>query len=152
MREIPVSRLCKGSVTPAMVVHQDTPLEQVIGQFVGDHTLSSIFLVDDSHRLVGVVDRHRLLNWARLRFNLAGQMPQLRLTEMRRLVLATRACDIATVDGDQLAVRREDSLADALERMARHDLVDIPVVDERGRIVDSLRLSEVLACAFQAEA
>ena len=36
-------------------------------------------------------------------------------------------------------------LPDALQKMTYHKLADIPVLDANGRIVNDLRLSEILA-------
>jgi CBS domain-containing protein len=151
MKTIHVSQLAKQVPMHALVMHQDTPLDELIKNFIADHSFRGVFLVDDEKRLVGVVNRHDMLNWARFQFNLQGRNEPLRLGQLRRLVSATRARDLAAPGSAESAVRSEDTLADALDKMARHDLVDIPVVDETGHIVDDLRLSEVLAFALQVE-
>jgi len=44
---------------------------------------------------------------------------------------------------------KDDALDTALNRMARYGLTAIPVVDEQGRVVNDLRLSEILAFALE---
>jgi len=151
MKTLRVAQVCTQAPMHALVVQQDTPLEEVIRDFASDHTLRGIFLVDDAGRLAGVINRHDLLAWARFQFNLSSRSEPLRLSQVRRMVSAAHACDLAAPGSRQAAVRPEDSLEDALERMARYDLTDIPVVDAAGRIVDDLRLSEVLLSALSAQ-
>ncbi|MBU0492047.1 MAG: CBS domain-containing protein [Chloroflexi bacterium] len=153
MKTIRVSELYKQVPMHALVRSQDTPLEELLQTFAADPGLRGIFLVDSRERLAGVISHSDLLNWARVQLGLplpgAGQSFSLsRASQIRRLVLATRASDIADPDSDHAGVRPDDTLADALTEMAHHDLDVIPVVDDAGRILDDLRLSEVLAYAL----
>ncbi len=45
-------------------------------------------------------------------------------------------------------MRVNETISDALVRMASFELEDIAVLDEEGRIVNDLRLSEVLSFAL----
>ncbi len=51
-----------------------------------------------------------------------------------------------------MAVRLDDTIEDALLIMARYALEDIAVLDQEGRVVNDLRLSEVLKVALRLSA
>ncbi|MCB0161978.1 MAG: hypothetical protein KDD83_27760, partial [Caldilineaceae bacterium] len=57
--------------------------------------------------------------------------------------------DLAAAESRQMSVKLTDTLAQALDTMSRYDLEDLAVTDEDGRVVNDLRLSEVLAFALK---
>ncbi len=136
----------------SMVIHYNTPLDVAIERFAADDELHGIFLMDDNGRLVGVINNHSLLQWARLRFRLPSGALGLSLSQVRRLVLADIMQDLVMPGSDEAVVRMSDTIADALAKMSNYNLLDIPVVDDHGRIVNDLRLSEILSFAVRAPA
>ena len=68
--------------------------------------------------------------------------------QMRRLLKAERAADLAAAGSEEAAVHLDETVADALQKMTYDGLTDIPVVDADGRIVNDLRLSEILYGRF----
>ncbi len=150
MKTITVAQLCKTSHLRSLVMHQDTPLDAVINKFTTDHMLRGIFLVNDDNRLVAILNHHDLLNWARLRFGFSTREHFLSIGQVRRLVKAERVRDLAVPEQGQTAVTLEDSLATALEKMVKYNLIDIPVVDRDGRIVNDLLLSEILSFVLES--
>lgn len=133
----------------ALVVSYDMPLEEAIGHFAQDHDLRGIFLIDEHERLVGVVNTQDLLDWVRVGLALPPQAQPPSIAQVRRLVKAERVGDLARSDSVETAVTLHDTLADALDKMTRHNLIDIPVIDGNGRVINDLRLSEVLAFVLQ---
>ena len=71
--------------------------------------------------------------------------------KVRRLISATTIADLAGRNSERMSVSLKETLADALARMATFELEDIAVLDEQGRIVNDLRLSEVLSFALRME-
>lgn len=152
MRTVTVSDLALPAISQqSMVVRDDAPLEEVIHDFAQSSVLRSIFLVNQGGQLVGVISRQDLLRWVRLRLELTLPAQPLSLGAVRRLLLASRARDIAAVGSQEAAVRLDQSLADAVEKMARHDLTDTPVVNGGGQIVGDLSLSQVLSYTLRRE-
>lgn len=148
MQTMTVADVCGTSAMRALVVPQDTPLAVAIGHFSQDHDLRGIFLVDEQERLAGVVNKQDLLDWLRLQLAMPALAKPPSLVQMRRVVMARTVGDLARKDSVETAVTLADSLAEALQKMASHNLNDIPVVDENGRIINDLRLSEALACVL----
>lgn len=148
MKTTPIADVCRRSPMEGLVVTRQTGLEDAIQKFAADHRLHSIFVIDDAGRLTGVVNNHDLLDWARLHFDLLPPDFPLPVGKVRRLLSAETVQDLARPDSHRVAVRLTDTLAEALIKMAEFELEDIPVIDERGRLVNDLRLSEVLAFAL----
>ena len=129
----------------AMIVNKDMPLAEAVYQFANNHDLRGIFLIDENDHLSGVINKRDLLNWVKVQFSVPTAGQSMSIGQMRRLVKAQRIADLAAVGSENAAVRLEETLADALEKMTSYDFADIPVVDADGRIVNDLRLSEILA-------
>lgn len=145
MQSITVAKVCETSKMQALVVPHTMPLAEAIWHFAQNHDLRGIFLTDDDERLVGVVNKQDLLDWVRVELALPPQTQSPSLAQVRRVVMAESVGDLAQPDSAETAVALHDSLADALNIMTRYNMADIPVVDAHGRIVNDLRLSEVLA-------
>ena len=113
------------------------------------HDLHGLFLVDEADRLVGIINNQDLLQWGQIHLDLPLPATSVTLGQVRRLVKARQARDLARPGSAEAAVREDDTLDTALNRMARYGLTAIPVVDEQGRVVNDLRLSEILAYALE---
>lgn len=149
MRTVKVAEVCRQTALQSLVVPTETPLSWVIHEFAKDHHWHGIFLVDEQQQLVGIINNHDLLQWAQLHLDLPLPISSVTLGRVRRLVLARHASDLARPGSQDASVRLDETLDSALKRMAQHNLTAIPVVDEHRRVVNDLRLSEILAFALQ---
>lgn len=147
MQTVQVSEVMESRSEYSLHIHPDTPLERVIERFVAKDVLRSIFLVDEEDRLVGVVNRRDLLDWARLRLDIPLGVHPTSLATVRRLVLASRVRDVMTPESESLSVQPNDTLDRAIDIMVRSDLLDLPVVDADARVLGVIRLSDILAYA-----
>lgn len=149
MQTVIVAEICETSEMQALVVPQTMPLAEAIGHFARDHDLRGFFLTDEDGRLTGVVNKHDLLNWARVELALPPKTQFPSIAQVRRVVMAETVGDLARSDSVETAVTLNDTLATVLDKMTRHNQTDIPVVDESGRVINDLRLSEVLAFVLE---
>ena len=148
MRKTPVSKVSQTSTMKALVLPLETPIEEAIDRFASNEGQHGIFLTGKDGCLAGVVNNADLLDWARLQFELIpGDLP-LPVGKVRRLLGAKNIGDLAVPDSKQMSVHLDETLAVALERMARFNLEDIAVVDAKNRVVNDLRLSEVVSFAL----
>ncbi len=92
-----------------------------------------------------MVNKIDLLNWVSMQMDQLPAGEPLTKGQMRRLLGARHVSDLAAKGSTEAAVRLDETVADALYKMTSHKLADIPVVDADGRIVNDLRLSEILA-------
>jgi CBS domain-containing protein len=150
VKTVKVAEVCRQTPLQSLVAQSEVSLGWVIHEFASCHDLHGIFLVGDQNELVGIINNQDLLQWAQINMDLPIPVSSVTLGQVRRLVQARRARDLAQPGSANAAVREDDTLDAALKRMARYDLTAIPVVDEKGRVVNDLRLSEVLAYALKS--
>lgn len=149
MKKTKIAVASSQSPMGALLLTADTPLAEAIGRFAANPTLHGIFVVDEETRLVGVINNQDLLDWARLQFDLLSRDFVLPVAKVRRLLTATTIGDLALPESDKMAVQEDDTVEAALLQMANFELEDIAVIDADGRIVNDLRLSEVLKLALR---
>lgn len=143
-----VSELCEVSPMRALVVSRDTSLADVLAKLAHNHDLRSVYIVDEAEHLVGVVNPHDLLQLIKVRLQMPRDRREVPIRRVRRLVMAETIADLMLVGSEETAVSLQDTLADTLNKMSQYDLVSIPVVDSEGRVVNDLRLSEILSFAI----
>ncbi|MDD5501436.1 MAG: CBS domain-containing protein [Candidatus Omnitrophica bacterium] len=122
----------------------DSSLEDVIGTLIREPSLRGIFLVNSKQRLVGMVTRLDLIRWAHLNLTGGKGRHEIPISELFRIVDARKAKDLASGDPHVLAVRENDTLQAALDKMLDYEEDVIPVLDSEGKVSGDLRLSEVL--------
>jgi CBS domain-containing protein len=131
----------------SVLVRADELLEDVLRRFAEEAWLRGIFVTDEAGRLMGVITRTDLLDWARLRLGTAlkatAGKPE-RILRLIRLVGAATAKDAIHSGSQRAAVQLDDPLDRALQLMLDIDLIAIPVVDNEGRILGDLTLSHAL--------
>jgi predicted transcriptional regulator len=139
----------QGLQTP--IISEDESLENVIISFVRDPDARGIFLVDSQQRFAGVLTRADLLKWAYLRLGREPGSGRVNISrrDIYRFVLSTRAREVAHGNWHSLGVRPFDDLETALNQMFEHEEIDIPVLDEDGKILGDLKVSEVLLKALE---
>lgn len=126
----------------------DSSLEDVIGTLVREPLLRGIFLVDSKQEFVGMVTRVDLIRWAHLNLTGGKERHEIPISEFFRIVDARKAKDLASGDPQVLSVRERDSLQSALDKMLDYEEDVIAVLDNEGRVLGDLRLSEVLWWVF----
>ncbi len=139
---------------PSLLVGPDERFTAVVRRFAERPEMRGIFVVGEKDRLIGVITRRDLLDWARVQLGEATYSTEeawlaedVRLTALMRAITAG---EVMRPGSEAAAVRPSDTLAEALRRMIAHDLICLPVVDEQGRVLGDLKLTEVLACALEA--
>lgn len=149
MRKTRIAEVCEQSTMQALVVSGSTPLEDVIERMAAAYTRHGIFLTDGDGRLQGVVNNSDLRDWARLQFDVPPSDHPISVGKVRRLLGAITIADLAMPESREMSVRLEDTLDVALNKMSQYGLEDIAVLDGNGRVVNDLRLPEVLAYALR---
>ena len=144
MQTIYVSEVCENSEMHALIVDKDLPLVDAVQQFAMKLDLRGIFITNEDGRLEGVINKQDLLHWVGLQLNQKSAGKPMTVGRMRRLVNAKKVVDLAARGSENTALRLNDTLADALHKMTSFNLADVPVVDDDGRIINDLRLSEIL--------
>lgn len=134
----------------SLVVDKDTPVEDVIKSFVKKPELRGIFIVDEKKQLIGVITRHDLVTWAKF---MAG-VPQAKnvndISESIR-VLSKTAEGMIRKETKNAAVKLDDNINTALDKMISLDLIDVPVVNGKDKVVGDLQLVKILKAIIEKE-
>ena len=144
MQTIYVAEVCEQSEMQALVMDREMSLTEAVKEFATNHNLRGIFITDAEDRLVGVINKQDLLKWVGLQLNQWAKGEPMSIGQMRRLVNAQKVSDLVAPGSESAALYLQDTLADALQKMTAFNLADLPVVDDNGRIINDLRLSEIL--------
>lgn len=153
LRKITVEHAYNLDKTPSLIASPEDQFTDVVRRFAKTPDLRGIFLAEDDCRLIGVITRRDLLDWARIRIGASFYTSEehwlkedVRLFELMR---ASKAKEVARPDSADAAVRLKDPLSDALRKMLVLDLSCLPVVDDNEIIIGDLKLSEILHQALQ---
>ena len=151
MRAIPVSDVYQLSEDAYLAVPEDTSLEEVINRFAHEPGIRAIFLVDKKSRFAGTIRRADLMKW--LYFQLFGRAGGQKAStgEVLRIAFAKEARDLARGDWKYFGVKTGDTLQTALDRMIAYGDATIPVLDDEGRIVGDLRVTDILLKVIDVE-
>jgi CBS-domain-containing membrane protein len=157
LKELKVQDVCSFDPDPSLLVGPDDDFAEIIQRFARLPELRGIFVVDDEQHLLGVITRADLLDWTRVKIGSPGEIlfaSTPKVEEAIRLVSLMHASTVGQFmhpNSHLSAVKCDDTLAYALRVMIETDLIVLPVLDESGRVVEDLKLSELLALAINED-
>ena len=129
--------------TASISVTEEMPLEDIIYRFAHEPAIRGAFLIDEEQRFAGIISRLAIIKWAE--FQLFGKWKSgIPAAEITNLVDTVKAKYLARGDWRSFGVKEWDTLEKAFNQMMMLGEDVIPVIDEDGRIIGDLRLSEVL--------
>jgi len=134
----------------AVRMNADIPLENAIGTLARNPSLRCVFLVDAQQRFTGIVTRVNLLRWALVNMTSGKGLHQIPVSEYYRIVDASKARDLATDNLNAVSVKENDTIQSALEKMLAAEEDIVAVLDNEGRVLGDLSLSEVLDWVFHS--
>ena len=155
LKKLTVRDACDFDPHPSLIVEPDEDFAKIIQRFASLPELRGIFVADSEKRLLGVITRRDLLAWARVKIGPPEEIlssPKVeKAIRLINLMQASTVGQFMRPNSHRAAVKPDDSLACALKLMTELDLIVLPVIDEAGRIVEDLKLSELLARAIQED-
>jgi len=134
--------------TASDTVFEDSSLEEIVRIFATKPALRCIFLINSSQRFAGIITPNDLLKWSTIML-LKGKVEIKSAEEAERIVFATKAMDLKADYWPSLGVKETDNLQTALNQMIGSGENILPVIDNQGKILGDLRLSEILLKAFE---
>jgi len=144
VKTIRVEQVYHPSNTTTDSIPEDTPLEDIIGRFARESCLHGVFLIDSRQRLSGIITDRDILTWARFKLFGGKGRREISAWDFFRIVEAKNIKELLTTNLQSLVVNKTDNLQTALDKMLDHDICVLPVVDEEGRILGGITLSEVM--------
>jgi len=139
-----VSDVYKVHGSISISINSDSSVVEVIASFARKPSLGGIFLVDLKLRFVGLITRTDLLKWAHIKLLGGKGRHEIVVSELFRISDARMAIELMNPDTRILSVKESDTLQAALDKMLDYKQDIIPVIDDEGRILGDLGLSEVL--------
>lgn len=127
-----------------LLVYEKDTIRNAIRHFAEDPCCGGIFIIDKDKRFKGVITRYDLLTWAKFKIGAGIGSEQISIEEIHKYVHSTKIREFINKYNDQISLTPDNSLLDALNMMLSEDLITVPVVDEGGKILGDLKLSEVL--------
>ena len=150
MKSIRVGEVYRIYGTATDTVREDTPLEEVIERFAREPGLRGVFVVNARMQFSGVVTRSDLIRGTHYSLFGGKGRQDVSISEFYRVVDAVRVKDLMNPGMRALAVKENDSLQTALDKMLDYEEDLLPVVDNDFRVLGDLRISEVLLHAIEA--
>ncbi|MBU0684677.1 MAG: CBS domain-containing protein [Thermoplasmatota archaeon] len=126
-------------VTNPIVVTKGMRLHEVVDRVLADPRTRSAYVVDDKRRLIGMIGLTEMLaaiQGSLSLFEKGRQQPR-----SKRIPLPFSVEEYMT---KPVTVTEDDRLLAALEKMKKHGLEDLPVIDEHNTLVGELNGFEIL--------
>ncbi|MEM2144876.1 MAG: CBS domain-containing protein [Candidatus Jordarchaeaceae archaeon] len=127
----------------SLVISKDTPVEEVIRSFVEKPELRGIIVVDEKKQFIGVISRRDIITWAKFMVGVPQAKNVDEISESIR-VLAKTAEGLISKETKNAAVTLEDNINIVLDKMVSMDLIDVPVVNGKEKVVGDVQLLEIL--------
>ena len=147
MHKTKVSEICR-PCSIALTVKEGDGIEAVIRRFAREQDTHTIFVVDNKGKLEGSVRLKSVLNWVSLKLGISQERRRLtrgvetfEAFQFLRLAESTKIGDIVS---PAASVKTDDTLAHSLNVMADEEVVEVAVVDDGGRLLGEVKLTQVL--------
>lgn len=127
-----------------LLVHEKDTIRNAIRHFAEDPCCGGIFIIGKDRRFKGVITRYDLLTWAKFKIGAGIESDAISIDEIHKYVHSTKIKEFINKYSDRICLKLDSSLIDALNLMLSEDLITVPIVDESGKILGDLKLSEVL--------
>jgi len=127
-------------VSDPIVVSRGMGLHDVVDRVLADPRTRSAYVIDDKNRLVGMIGLTQMLAAVQGSLSLFEKGRQKPVTKKR----APLPFSVEEYMVKPVTVTEDDRLLSALDKMMRHGLEDLPVVDENDALVGELNGFEIL--------
>ena len=148
MKTILVKEVYRLQGKASITIPEDAGLDYLVALFGHEPHLQGVFFVDSNNRFSGMVSRFDLLRFFRL---YGGTRGKEMLSEFLGYARTKKAKDLELPEVHSFSVKVSDSLQSALDLMIGFEQDVIPVLDEAGKILGDLSLSELLLKALETE-
>lgn len=131
----------------SLIFHEDESIKIIIKTFADNTHLRGIFIVNSNEKFIGVITRNDLLLWAKIRLGSGfedGIFKKPTYNDISKYVLSCKVSDMIHENSAEAYVKEGDDLLKALKLMLDMNLIDVPVLDHKGKVIGDLKLTEIL--------
>jgi CBS-domain-containing membrane protein len=134
--------------TASLTTSEDSSLEAIIEIYANRPDVRGIFLLDKQQRFVGMVSRLTIYKWAQFQL-FKKSCDGISCSEVTEIVESAKAKHLSHGNWKSTGIKESTSLEKAFQQMMDFGEDILPVVDENGRVLGDLRLSELLQMAIK---
>jgi CBS domain-containing protein len=149
MKDIQIREVYQLQGKASTTVTEDTALNYVVSFLGHEPHIQGIFMVDANKKYSGMISRFDLLRWTQAQLYGRRGNAEMQINNILHLLNASKAKDLESHNTRSFFVREVDTLQAALDLMVKNEQDIIPVLDNEGRIIGDLSLSEILAKALE---
>ena len=126
----------------AALVFEDATIEKVVQVILKDPKTRCVYTIDKEGKLTGIITLTTLAKYA-LRSSVPHPLWNFRTIDFVADHLA------GTIKTEPIFVHDRDDLETAFQKMFNHDLEELPVIDENGKVIGNLDMLELLTTTLQ---
>ena len=128
----------------AALVFEEVSIEKVVQVILRDPKTRCVYTIDEKGKLTGIITVTTLAKYA-----LCSAVPH-PLWNFRTIDFVAEHL-AGTISTDPVFVHDEDNLETAFQTMFNHDLEELPVVDDNGKVIGNLDMLELLTTVLKEE-
>jgi CBS domain-containing protein len=132
------------TVRPATVLVDD-PLKDAVEAIVKDSETRKVYVVDHENKLVGTITLEVLLRHVGYRLGVRSTG----MTSFLRMLAEITDENVKEVMAKPIKVSSDELLVNVTKLMVENHLNDLPVVDDKGRLIDELNGLDILKLGMQ---
>jgi len=137
MKKIKVKKVRRLITIKPTLVRENATLHQVAKDLISDPKTRAVYVVDEERRLKGIITLESIMKYA-FRHHLGVES----IHPPVKFLTAERAEEIMI---PPVYAKEEDTLEETLGKMLRHELEELPVVDEDLKVIGDLNMLEILS-------
>ncbi len=140
-------RVLELMATKFVQVREDEQIYQVVEKVVQDREAMVVCVVDREGRLIGTIRPRELLKAVEVREFGTVRHPFFEGREALHLLTSKYARDVM---GGPVSVRPDDQVEKAVNLMLESGFYEVPVVDERGKVLGKINYFSILATSIES--
>jgi CBS-domain-containing membrane protein len=144
LENIIVSELCE-KISEKRMVRDDMGIEHAIKAFAFHSHTHVLFVVNKEGVLTGIVKLKQLLEWVKVKLNIVSEKHMVTRSDAFEVLRLSQSCTIKEITSGVVSVKQTDTIAHAINLMADKEMVEMPVIDEAGKLAGELRISDLLS-------
>ncbi len=137
MKKIKVKKVRKLITLHPTLVRENAPLDQVAKDLISDPKTRAVYVVDEERHLKGIITLESIMKYAfRHHLGVESVHPPV------KFLTAQKAEEIMV---PPIYAKEEDNLEEVLGEMLKHELEELPVVDDDLKVIGDLNMLEILS-------
>lgn len=144
LEKIKVVDVYKKIVREPLIVMSKTKLKDVIDMMIKNPTTNTVFVIDNDRKTIGQMTLMNILNLLSARAGIITCDVDASGAEFLHYIVSQTVEDVM---GSPITINKKEKLSVVLEKMEKHKVTELAVVDDDGKICGIINGLEVLLAA-----